>query len=165
MTMRNRTKTFLSLVCVAAACLCFAVDSVLAAAKPPNFSSANWIWHKGAGQAAGTWYFQKGMVFPAGQKPKKAQVIITCDNLWTLHVNGKQIARNDSAPDSWRRPQSIEVAKHLVIEKNAIAITGANTVPGPSGLLVKMVVEFEDVKKTFEVVSDKTWISSSKPTT
>ena len=138
--------------------------TVHAAAKPPNFSGANWIWHKGAGEAAGTWYFQKGMAFPAGQKPKKAHVLITCDNLWTLHVNGKQVGRNDSAPDSWQRPQSIDVAKHLVIEKNAIAIEGANSVHGPSGLLVKMVVEFEDVKKTFELVSDKTWISSSKPT-
>ncbi|MDP6544506.1 MAG: HEAT repeat domain-containing protein [Phycisphaerae bacterium] len=142
-----------------------AAGTVSAAAKPPTFSGANWIWHKGVGQAAGTWYFQKGMAFPAGQKPKKAHVLITCDNLWTLHVNGKQVGRNDSTADSWQRPQSLDVAKHLVIEKNAIAIAGTNTAPGPSGLLVKLVVEFEDVKKTFELVSDKTWISSSKPTT
>ena len=165
MTMRNPTRIVLILVCLAAACLCITAGSARGA-KPPNFSGAEWIWHKGAGEAAGTWYFQKGMAFPAGQKPKKAQIIITCDNLWTLHVNGKQVGRNDAAADSWKRPQSIEVAKHLVIEKNAIAITGANTVPGPSGLLVKMVVEFEDAKtKKFVLASDKTWISSSKPTT
>jgi len=163
--MRNPTRIVLILVCLAAACLCITAGSARGA-KPPNFSGAEWIWHKGAGEAAGTWYFQKGMAFPAGQKPKKAQIIITCDNLWTLHVNGKQVGRNDAAADSWKRPQSIEVAKHLVIEKNAIAITGANTVPGPSGLLVKMVVEFEDAKtKKFVLASDKTWISSSKPTT
>ena len=144
--------------------LLFASGRVCAAAKSPAFTGANWIWHKGTGEAAGTWYFQKDMAFPAGQKPKKAHVLITCDNLWTLHVNGKQVGRNDSGSDSWRRPQSVDVARHLVIEKNAIAIAGTNTVPGPSGLLVKMVVEFEDVKETFELVSDKTWISSSKPT-
>jgi len=155
-----------ALIVIAAGLLGFVFLSgtVLAAAKGPAFGGAKWIWHKGAGEAAGTWYFQKGMAFPAGQKPKKAQVTITCDNLWTLYVNGKQVGRNDAGADSWRRPQSVDVAKHLVIEKNAIAIVGANTAPGPSGLLVKMVVEFEDVKETFEVVSDKTWISATKPT-
>ena len=134
----------------------------LAASKPPTLDGANWIWHQGAGDAAGTWYFQKEFAFPAGQKPRKAHVVITCDNLWTLHVNGTQAGRNDPAPDSWKRPQSVEVTKHLVIEKNAIAIEGANTIPGPSGLLVKLVVEFED-GETFELVSDKSWISIDKP--
>jgi len=131
-------------------------------AAKPTFDGAKWIWHKGAAEAAGTWYFQKGFDFPAGQKPKKARVHITCDNLWVLHVNGTRAGQNDSAPDSWRRPQSVDVSKHLVIEKNAIAIEGTNTVPGPAGLLVRLHVEFEDSKETFELASDKTWISSSK---
>ncbi len=137
--------------------------AVSATPKPPTFNGAEWIWHKGADKAAGTWCFQKGFTFPAGQKPKKAHVLITCDNLWTLHVNGKQVGRNDSARNSWKRPQSVDVTKHLVIEMNAIAIEGTNTIPGVAGLLVKLVVEFEDVKETFELVSDKTWISASKP--
>ena len=141
----------------------FTAGAASAAVAKPSLSGAKWIWHKGAGSAAGTWYFQKGMAFPAGQKPKKARILITCDNLWTLYVNGKQAGQNDSASDSWKRPQSVDVTKHLVIEKNAIAIEGVNTIPGPSGLLVKLTVEFEDGKKTFELVSDKTWISTSKP--
>jgi len=149
---------------IAVAVLGIVAASASAAAKKPTFAGANWIWHKGAGEAAGTWAFQKGFAFPAGQKPKKARVLITCDNLWTLHVNGKQVGRNDSARNSWNRPQSVEVAEHLVIENNAIAIEGTNTVPGPSGLLVKLTVEFEDGKKTFELSSDKTWISTNKPT-
>ena len=147
-------------VTVLAAVLAIAGGASLAA--KPSFNGAQWIWHKGAADAAGTWYFQKGFDFPAGQKPKKATVLITCDNLWTLYVNGVKVGQNDPGPDSWRRPQSVEVAKHLVIEKNAIAIEGTNTVPGPAGLLVKMSVEFEDNKKTFELASDKTWISASK---
>ena len=119
-----------------------AAGPVSASAAGPALDGAKWIWHKGAGTAAGTWHFQRGFAFPAGQKPKKAHVIITCDNLWALHVNGKLAGRNDAAPDSWRRPQSVDVTKHLVIERNAIAIEGTNTIPGPSGLLVKLVVEF-----------------------
>ena len=131
-------------------------------AGTPTFDGAKWIWHEGAGKAAGTWYFQKGFDFPAGQKPKKAHVIITCDNLWTLHVNGKEAGRNDPAPDSWRRPQSVDVTKLLVIERNAVAVEGTNTIPGPSGLLVKLSVEFEDGKR-FELTSDGSWISTDKP--
>ena len=120
----------------------FAVGAVSAASKPPTLDGAKWVWHKGAGAAAGTWYFQKGFAFPAGQKPEKAYITITCDNLWTLHVNGQKAGQNDPGPDSWRRPQSVDVTKHLVIEKNAIAVEGVNTIPGPSGLVVKLHVEF-----------------------
>ncbi len=128
----------------------------------PTLDGAKWIWHKAAGDAAGTWYFQKGLFFPAGQKPKKAHVVITCDNLWTLYVNGEPAGQSEPG-DSWKWPQSVDVTKHLVIEKNAIAIEGGNTAAGPAGLLVKLVVEFEDVKETFELVSDKTWISNDRP--
>jgi len=137
-------------------------NKAVAAPQESNFEGAKWIWHREAGQAAGTWYFQKGFAFPAGQKPKKAHVIITCDNEWVLSVNGKQAGRSDSAPNSWMRPQRVEVATHLVIEKNAIAVESRNTIPGPAGLLLKLVVEFEG-KTTFEQVSDASWVSTAKP--
>ena len=131
-------------------------------AATPTLDGAQWIWHQGAGPAAGTWSFQKGFAFPAGQKPKTARVLITCDNLWTLYVNGEKAGQNDPDADSWRRPQAVDVTKHLVIERNAVAIEGTNTAPSPAGLLVKLAVEFED-GKTFELTSDKTWISTDKP--
>ena len=56
----------------------------------------------------------------------------------------------------------VDITKHLVIEKNAIAIEGTNTIPGPSGLLAKLVVVFEDGKE-FTLSTDKTWVSSNKP--
>jgi HEAT repeat protein len=149
-------------VIIAGLLLSLFASAAVSAAKPPTLNGAKWIWHKGAGKAAGTWYFQKGFAFPAGQKPKSARLLITCDNLWTLHINGTKIAWNAS-PDSWSSPRNIDVTGYLMIEKNAIAIKGQNTAVGPSGLLVKLVVEFEDGKKTFEMVSDKTWISASKP--
>lgn len=136
--------------------------AVFAASKQETLDGAKWIWHAGAGDEAGTWYFQRGFDFPAGQKPKEAHVAITCDNLWVLYVDGKKVGENDPAPDSWQRPQRVDVTKDLVIEKNAIAVEGTNTIPGPSGLLVKLTVEFED-GKTFELISDKSWISTDRP--
>ena len=138
-----------------------AAGTVFAASKP-SLDGAAWVWDTKAGQKAGTWYFQKSFEFPAGEKPKKAYVIITCDNEWTLFVNGTKVGRNDPGPDSWRRPQQVDVAKHLVIERNAIAIEGTNTIPGPSGLLAKLMVEFED-GKAFQLTTDGTWISTDKP--
>jgi HEAT repeat protein len=128
------------------------------AAAAPSFDNAKWIWQQGAGDAAGTWCFLKGFAFPAGQKPKKAHVIITCDNLWTLTVNGTQVGQSDS----WTHPRIVEVGKHLVIEQNALAVRAVNTASGPAGLLLKLVVEFED-GKTFELVSDGSWIGTSSP--
>lgn len=133
-------------------------------AASPSLNGAQWIWHQGANETDGTWFFQKGFAFPAGEKAKKAELVVTCDNLWTLYVNGEKAGQNDSGSDSWRRPQSVDVTEHLVIEKNAIAIEGTNTAPGPAGLLVKLVVEFES-GGTFELVSDKTWISNKNPET
>ena len=133
------------------------------AAPASTLDGANWIWDKKAGQAAGTWYFQKSFAFPAGQKPNKATVLITCDNEWILYVNGTKVGQNDRAPDSWRRPQRVDVTKQLIIEKNSIAVEGVNTIPGPSGLLVKLHVEFEGSEKPFELVSDKSWFSTDRP--
>lgn len=135
----------------------------VSAAPPLTLDGAKWIWHAGTGNAAGTWYFQKECAFPAGQKPNKAELIITCDNEWVLYVNGIKAGQDDGSPDSWRRPQNVDVAKHLVVEKNAIAIEGVNTIPGPSGLVVKLYVEFEDSKETFVLVSDKSWFSTNRP--
>ncbi len=143
-------------------CLLAATTVSLAATAAPSFDKAHWIWHRGAGEAAGTWYFQKGFTFPAGQKPKRAQVIITCDNLWTLYVNGEQVGKSASTPESWKHPRILEVGKHLVIEQNAVAVRATNTAPGPAGLLLKLRVEFED-GKTFELVSDEGWIGTPFP--
>ena len=132
-----------------------------------SFDQAKWIWDgaentkPAASASAGTFYFQKGFVFPAGAKPVAGEVIITCDNLWVLYVNGEKVGRNDPAPDSWRRPQRIDLSRNLRIEQNSIAVKAVNTVPGPAGLIVKIKAVFENGNE-FELSSDQTWISSEK---
>ncbi len=143
--------------------LLLALTTSTSLAAKPTLEGSQWIWHRATRASAGTWYFQRGFEFPAGQKPKSASVLITCDNLWTLYVNGNKVGQNDSGPDSWRRPQSVDVTKYLVEEKNAIAISGTNTAIGAAGLVAKLTVEFEDGKNTFELATDKTWVSTDKP--
>jgi HEAT repeat protein len=153
-------RAFVLVSCCFALLLASGVGTANAAA--PSLDGAQWIWHDGKEESAGTWYFQKELIFPAGQKPKKARLLITCDNLWTLYVNGELAGQNDQGSDSWKRPQDIDITKRLVIEKNSIAVEGTNTKPGPAGLLVKLLVEFED-GKTVEATSDQTWISTDRP--
>lgn len=152
----------------------FLMASTLVYGEPKDeafsFDGAKWLWggaeksNPAVSAAANTFYFQKGFEFAAGAKPVAGEVIITCDNLWVLYVNGKKVSRNDPGADSWRRPQRIDISKKLLIEQNSIAVEAVNTVAGPAGLIVKMKVVFEDGKE-FELVSDESWISSGKKET
>ena len=90
-------KRLLSITILAASILAVIGMNLFAAAKAPTLDGSKWIWARGAGEAAGTWYFQKEFAFPAGQKPKKAQVVITCDNEWVLYVNGKKVGQDDGS--------------------------------------------------------------------
>ncbi|MBW8015882.1 MAG: hypothetical protein FVQ82_06820 [Planctomycetes bacterium] len=134
--------------------------------KPINFKQAKWIWGGSAANPATsapaeTIYFHKGFQFPAGSKPVSGEVIITCDNLWTLFINGKKVGQSDPDNSAWNRPKKIDISKHLIIEQNAIAVEAVNTLVGPAGLIVKMKVVFENGKK-FELSSDAGWISNAK---
>jgi len=134
---------------------------LFAATPAATFDGADWIWDKDAGTKAGTWHFQRGFDFPAGEKPKDAKIIITCDNQWSLYVNGKQLAENSPAARSWNSPSIIDLSNELIIEQNSIAVAAVNTIAGPAGLILKLIVTFESGKK-YTIVSDKTWISSDK---
>ena len=145
--------------------ICLQTLSLLGAATKtpsPDFSGANWIWDSGAGDQKGSWYFCKGFTFAAGQEAHKATLIITCDNDWTLSVNGREVGQSDGEPNAWRRPQVLDVTSHLLVEQNALAVKGINTIPGPAGLLLKLVVEFEDGTQ-FQQVSDRSWMSTGIP--
>jgi HEAT repeat protein len=144
------------------ACALTLAAGVFAAEKAPSFEGAQWIWDREAQQKSGTWYFRRGFDFPAGEKPKTAKILITCDNLWTLYVNGKRLESSEKSNSAWQTGMIVDASKELVIEQNAIAVEGVNTLPGAAGLLVKLLVTFES-GKTFELVSDETWLSAAKP--
>lgn len=156
------TKRWLRQWPLAIGALALVISTAWAETERSAFEGATWIWNRDAGASAGTWCFQKSFAFPAGEKPAKARVVITCDNEWVLYVNGTQVGRSEAAPDSWMRPQRVVVSEQLVIEKNAIAVEARNTMSGPAGLLVRLDVEFEDGKR-FELVSDASWTTTSKP--
>lgn len=113
--------------------------------KPIGFDGAQWIWHGSPGAKpavtapAQTVYLHKGFEFPAGAKPVSGEVLITCDNQWTLFINGKQVGQSEAGRDAWMRPKKIDISNSLIIEQNAIAVKAVNTVGGPAGLISRWI--------------------------
>ena len=135
--------------------------------KPLGFDGAQWIWHgspetnPAAKAPAQTVYLRKGFEFPAGAKPVSGEVLITCDNQWTLFINGKQVGKSEAGSSAWMRPQKIDISKNLIIEQNSIAVKAVNTIGGPAGLIVKIRAVFENGKR-YELVTDGRWITSER---
>ena len=104
---------------------------------PLAFDGAEWIWDRDAGEQAGTRYFQKEFLFSAGEKPEKAEVIITADNQWTLYINGRKVGQHDAGADTltYSRTTGRGYAKRMVSCRDATPdpVPGGCRFPGASG--------------------------------
>ncbi|MEM7234802.1 MAG: HEAT repeat domain-containing protein, partial [Planctomycetota bacterium] len=93
--------------------------------------------------------------------PAKAVLHITCDNVFTAWINGKEVASGSE----WSTVHHVEVQAHLKSGKNILAVAGENQ-GGPGGLMA--VVEFSDAKgrSLGLFATDESWqmIDSPPPT-
>ena len=138
------------------------------AAPAMKFNGSNWIWWSGEkGNPASsapecTRYFRKAFDLPGDAKEASAWAIITVDNLFTLYVNGKVVARNDSNADDWKFPHKVDISEKIMSGRNILAVVTTNTAPGPAGLIVKVIAKAGKAKNIV-VTSDATWKSIDKP--
>lgn len=140
-------------------------QKLVANPKPPlklDFSGTQWIWDKKAGDADGKCYFQKIFTLPTGQSPKQARLIITCDNRWTLYINGNKTGQCPSSVFAWKYPQLVDISKQMVAGQNTIAIEGINEGNGDAGLTLKMKAMLAN-GKIFELKTDASWFSTQNP--
>ncbi len=114
-----------------------------------SLSGCAWIWGPdgNAAQAAppGARYFRGGCTLPAGRTLKQARFIGTCDNRFTLYVNGKLAGKSrDATSEGWRVPTAIDVTPLLREGANVLAIAAVNGTdqPNPAGLIGKLEIEF-----------------------
>jgi len=129
----------------------------------PAASLANcpWVWFPGenARTAAppGARCFRREVTLDQ-RKIKDAKFVVSCDNEFTLFVNGKEAGKDDGAGDSWSRPQTVNVARFLKGGVNALAIAAVNGSgePNPAGLIGKLTVTFE-TGEPLVVTIDKSW--------
>lgn len=138
----------------------------LAEAPPPAFDGAKWIWHpvklpESNKYPAGSIYARGTAELPADDQIDTAEILITADNLFVLHLNGKPIGESEPDPDGWRRPKRFDVFGRLLPGKNVIAVQAINTIPGASGLIVKLIARLTNGKQ-IEITTDESWRCSDK---
>ncbi len=118
---------------------------------------AEWIW---GDSAAG------GKAPPGGERllfvtnvkldsaVKSGSAIITCDNEFTLYLNGRSVISSDN----WENIVSVPLHDKLKAGNNQIAVVGANgaTAPNPAGLYFEARLELED-GQTRTIRSDASW--------
>ncbi len=137
----------------------------------PTGVAAKWIWNdKSAAGAApgGGVYLRKTFDLPA--QAVRAAAVVTCDNQFTLWVNGRQAAANNQ----WNQPRSVDLTKHLVAGRNVIAAHAINWPdaetksgleirgPNPAGFIFHAAIQI-DAKTAVELASDASWLWTKKP--
>ncbi|MCF7730943.1 MAG: HEAT repeat domain-containing protein [Akkermansiaceae bacterium] len=115
-----------------------------------GFAGAKWIWYSSVPMPAsidfpaGTAWFRGGFELPAGAQVASAELALTADNLWLVHINGKPAANAEMDTNAWSRARRIDVAPLLHGGRNVVAIEAVNTAPGPAALLASLQVRLAD---------------------
>ena len=116
---------------------------------------SKWIWtsdHKEPGNDPQ--YVRVAFELP--DDAAKATYSITCDNVYTAFVNGKNVGSGSD----WAAPGVYDVAALLVKGKNVIAAKAQNQ-GGLAGLIADLSVTLKNGTKV-KIVTDKTWVFSIK---
>ncbi|MEW2400945.1 family 78 glycoside hydrolase catalytic domain [Streptomyces sp. NPDC046862] len=144
------------------------------APQPPSFSAASWIWSPGATASdapAGPCWFRAALSLPGGTRVRRATVVATADDDFTLHLDGRQVLQAPEQQDGWRTGRTADVTeateaaraagRDVVLGARATNRPGASV--NPAGLLVRLVVETED-GRTHELVTGPGWrVSTTEP--
>ena len=124
-----------------------------------SLDGASWIWSARAtapSPPAGTVYFRTHFAVTEQSPVVAAEVLITADNLFELHLNGQFVGESTTDPDAWNQPRRFNVADLVKAGGNVIAVGAANTASGPAGLLVQLRVRLADGQEV-NLASDAGW--------
>lgn len=150
---------------IALALICAATSGGTAA--PLDFDGSSWIWYSpGAdiplGQLPAAANYMRGKLeVPEGAKVESADVIATCDNLFVLYLNGRPVGESGADNNAWGKPKRWNVTEWIVPGRNSVAVKAVNTLPGPGGMILKLVVRLADGNELV-LHSDATWLCESR---
>jgi hypothetical protein len=136
------------------------VPAVSSAAAAPSMSSrATWIWiNDGVRSPAGeTVAFRK--TFTLAAPVSQAMAVITCDNEFSLMINGKPVAKSDD----WMTPQWVDLKPHLKTGANEISLIGKNGGSAPNGAALYFQARLTQGKEVVMMNSDATWQVTAAP--
>jgi hypothetical protein len=122
--------------------------------------SGKWIWSQADSQAAAageTVAFRQQIKLE--QLPKQAVAVATCDNEYTLFVNGAKV----QAGENWQAPDVIALTNHFKQGENELLIVAKNAgaSPNPAGLWFEARLTKEDGSAT-ALGSDDSWEWTNK---
>ncbi|MEE2715265.1 MAG: hypothetical protein VYD34_04595 [Verrucomicrobiota bacterium] len=110
-----------------------------------------WIWLDRA-EKTETVYFRKFVELPAG-KIKSAKLQATCDNGFSIFVNGNSAL----AGDNWNNKYGSDIAKLLTPGRNVITVEGRNQ-GGVAGFVAQLEITIEGKKPT--IITDSSWMAT-----
>lgn len=117
---------------------------------------ANWIWSNTpalSSPAKETVYFRKRITLES--PPSDAYCIATCDNEFTLWVNGKRV----SVGKDWTQPVTSNLRDHLKIGQNSIIVKAVNqgTSPNPAGFVAEILLRNSPTEKWRSIYTSANW--------
>ncbi|MFF7856327.1 family 78 glycoside hydrolase catalytic domain [Streptomyces sp. NPDC007904] len=142
---------------------------------PPSFEGAAWIWSPGAtssGAPEGPRWFRARQALPAGAEVRRAVVVATADDDFTLYVGGQRVLHAPEQQDGWRTGHVADVTALVrdaatgrepgrggEVVVAALATNRGGATVNPGGLLVRLVVETADGQRR-ELVTGPGWRTS-----
>ncbi|MDX2249878.1 MAG: DUF1549 domain-containing protein [Bacteroidia bacterium] len=109
---------------------------------------AKWIWHREIKldrdvlPEPGKRYFRYLFEIPANKEIVNAELLVTADHSFHLHLNEKEI----TSGDDWQEVHKADLTGKVAAGKNIIAAEAENEGPiaNPAGLLVSIQIEYAD---------------------
>ncbi|MDH6451880.1 MULTISPECIES: family 78 glycoside hydrolase catalytic domain [unclassified Streptomyces] len=117
--------------------------------QPPSFEGASWIWSPGATTSdapEGPRWFRARLALPAGTDVRRATVVATADDDFTLYVDGEQVLGAPQQTDGWRTGRTADVTARVRAAGAEVVVAALATNRGgasvnPGGLLVRLIVD------------------------
>jgi len=106
---------------------------------------------------AGTYVFTRRFSLA---KPTSGKIQLTADNTFVLSLNGVRLKATTEV-EGWRKPESVDLSKHLKAGENVLEVSVNNATQGPIGLLAAITLKDGSTTKT--IYSDKQWQSEMAP--
>lgn len=98
-------------------------------ALPGDQPTAKWIWsHDQMKKAAANQVVTFRYEFELKSLPIRAGAVVTCDNEFTLFLNGDRMG----AGKDWQKPVSLDLKESLRLEKNSLIISAINRGKSPN---------------------------------
>lgn len=126
---------------------------------------AKWIWHAAdpaLNAPKGPRLFVSTFQLPADIQIEKAELLTLADDSYKFTINTFLVAGHEPGQSGWKSTRWANVAGRIHPGKNEIRCEVVNGMPGPAGLIAKLVVTARD-GKTFSHLTDATWKSTDKP--